>query len=204
VAGLSGLYRRLKLPLYANAGTIESLAQSAKIQELPWNVFTTGHAFQVGDLRLEPFSVPHDSYDPVGFVVSESGSADPAGGARIGIMTDAGIATDLIRVRLRSCGVVVLEANHDEQLLRDSERPWPLKQRIASRQGHLSNKQAAELLAEIAGPGLRVVFLAHLSSECNRPDLAVETVSRLLRETGINGVSIKMTYPDRPSDVVEC
>lgn len=199
VDGLAVLHRRTKAPLYANAGTIEALAANPKLQGLPWNVFMTGQPFRIGDLRLEPFSVPHDSYDPVGFAVSQDGSA-----ARVAVMTDAGTATDLIRVRLRGCRIVVLEANHDPELLRDSPRPWALKQRIASRQGHLSNRQAAELIAEIAGPDLKAVFLAHLSGECNRPELAVEAVTRLLGEKGIRGVGVNLTYADRPSEWAEC
>ncbi|MDI6775387.1 MAG: MBL fold metallo-hydrolase [Verrucomicrobiota bacterium] len=204
VDGLAALHRRIRAPLYANAGTIEALEKNPKLQRLPWNVFATGHPFRVGTLRMAPFSVPHDSYDPVGFVVSrEDAGAEPAV-ARIGVMTDAGMATELIRTRLRGCRAVALEANHDLDLLRESPRPWGLKQRIASRQGHLSNAQAAELIAEIAGPELKVVFLAHLSGECNRPELAVGAVTRMLEAKGILGVEVKLTYPDRPSEVAEC
>jgi phosphoribosyl 1,2-cyclic phosphodiesterase len=199
VGGLAVLHRKTGVPLYANAGTIEILEQNEKLRGLPWNVFTTGQPFTVGALRIEPFSVPHDSYDPVGFAVSMAAG----GGSRVGIMTDVGMATELIRARLSGCGVVIVESNHDPQLLRDSHRPWGLKQRIASRQGHMSNEQAAELIAAIAGTTLKVAFLSHLSSECNRPELAVGTVMRILKEKGVSGVEVKLTFPDRPSDVVE-
>jgi len=99
--------------------------------------------------------------------------------------------------------VIVVESNHDEELLRGADRPWALKQRILGRQGHMSNRQAGELLAEVAGPDLKAVFLAHLSSECNRPDLAVKTVSAMLNKAGHGGVAVKLTFPDRVGEVTE-
>ena len=138
--------------------------------------------------------MPHDSYDPVGYCVS-------SGEARIGVVTDMGLATGLVRERLRSCQAVVVEANHDEHLLRDAERPWSLKQRIAGRQGHLSNAQAGELLADIAGPGLTTAYLAHLSSDCNRPDLACRAVSDALGSDNRH-VSVRLTYADRSSEML--
>lgn len=194
-ASLGVLHRRVGMALYANAGAIQAIEQNRKLRDLPWNVFTTGASFQIGDLRIEPFSVPHDGYDPVGFVVS-------SGNSLTGIVTDMGMATALIRERLRNCQTVIVECNHDEQLLRNSPRPWTLKQRIGSRQGHLSNDQAGELIADIAGPELKVVFLAHLSSDCNRPDLAVKTVQQALANSDRRDVSVKLTYSDRASDVV--
>ena len=196
-SALAVLSRRTPLALYANAGTVEALEGRQGASGLRWNVFTTGVEFAVGDLVFEPFSVPHDSYDPVGFAVR-------AAGARIGIVTDIGMPTALVRERLRDYDALVLESNYDEWLLRDAPRPWALKQRIAGRQGHLSNEQAGRLLAEVAGPRLRAVFLAHLSADCNRPELALGTVMKHLREAGRTDVELKLTYPDRPSDVFAC
>ena len=194
-SALGVLHRRVGMGLYANAGTVEAIEREEKNGALPWQVFTTGMPFEIGDLRVEPFSVPHDSYDPVGFAVS-------CGGARAGIVTDMGMATTLIRQRLKNCHALVLESNHDEEMLKDARRPWSLKQRILGSQGHLSNAQAAELISEIAGPQLRAVFVAHLSAECNRPDLAVRTMRAALDKHGFAHVEVKLTYPDRPSDVV--
>ena len=192
---LRALHRKTGAALYANAPTVEALEQDPKLRELPWNVFTTGQPFVISDLSIEPFSVPHDSYDPVGFVVAN-------GNTRAGIVTDMGVATGLIRERLRNCNVLVLEANHDEEMLKESQRPWSLKQRIMGRQGHFSNRQAAELLREISGAQLRTVLLAHLSSDCNRPDLALKTVQDMLQECDLSHVGVRLTYPDRASDVV--
>jgi len=195
-SGLPVLQRRLDLPLYANTGTIEAVEQDSRLGGLPWNVFATGSPFEIGDLRIEPFSVPHDSYDPVGFAVL-------SGCVRAGIVTDMGVATGAVRERLRECHLLVIESNHDEDLLKEAERPWSLKQRIMGRQGHLSNAQAGELIAEIAGPRLKTVFLAHLSSACNSPDLALDTVRRALEANGHDQIGVKLTYQDRASEVIE-
>jgi phosphoribosyl 1,2-cyclic phosphodiesterase len=195
-SALGILQRRLGVSLYANAGTIEAIERDSKLRGLQWNVFTTSSPFTIGDLALDPFPVPHDSYDPVGFVVTN-------GTARVGIVTDMGMATTVVRARLRDCGALVIEANHDEALLRDSPRPWSLKQRIAGRQGHLSNQQAADLLAEIRGPALRHVFLAHLSTECNRPDLALKRIRTILDgEHGVQ-VQVEIAAANRPTACVD-
>jgi phosphoribosyl 1,2-cyclic phosphodiesterase len=193
-AGLRVLQGRHGVPLYANGGTIDALRRDPKLEGLRWQVFTTGQMFQVGDLTIEPFSVPHDAYEPVGFVISD-------GVARVGVVTDMGIPTTLVRERLRGCRVVVVESNHDEEMLLKAERPWYLKQRIMGRQGHLSNQGAAAMLAEIATPQLDHVFLAHLSSECNDPDLARKTAHDMLLKAGHPHVKVSVAHPDRVSEV---
>lgn len=194
IAGLAVLHARHGLPLYANAGTIEALQRDEKMRGLAWNVFTTGSPFQVGELLLEPFSVSHDAYEPVGFIVA-------SGAVRIGVATDVGVITHLVRERLRHCRALVIESNHDERLLADARRPWLLKQRIAGRQGHLSNEHAAELIGEISGPGLSQVFLSHLSADCNRPELALRAAQAALGRLGHGHVRVCLTFPDRASQV---
>lgn len=194
VAGVRVLHNRHGLPLFANRGTIDGLAKDPRLTALPWNVFETGSPFQIGDLLIEPFSVPHDAYDPVGFVVSGAG-------AKVGVVTDMGIATALIRQRLRDCDAVVVESNHDERMLEEAERPWSLKQRIKGRQGHLSNQHAVEMLTAIAGPRLRHVFLAHISEDCNERELAMRLTMSTLGEAGHKHIRVSCTFPDRISDV---
>ncbi len=189
------LHQKHGAAVYANAGTIEALERSPKTQGIAWQVFTTGQAFSIGDLVLEPFSVPHDSYDPVGFVVTN-------GQARLGVVTDMGMTTELIRERLRGCQALIVEANHDVEMLRNSSRPWSLKQRILGRQGHLSNDQAGELVAEVGCELLQCVLLAHLSDDCNRPEVAVHVVRTALDNGGLGHVEVKLSYPDRISDIV--
>lgn len=199
-AGIPVLHRRHGIPVYVNDGTREGYERDARnakaggAEPVAWRIFTTGSPFAIGDLTVTPFGVPHDAYDPVGFVIEHEG-------LRIGIATDMGMPTTLIRERLRPCRTLIVETNHDEHLLQQSARPWPLKQRILGRQGHLSNRSAAEMLASIAGPGLHQVFLAHLSVECNDPDLAAREVREQLERAGHPHVRVCMTYPDRPSEM---
>lgn len=193
-AGLRVLQQRHGIELYANAGTIEGLSQDEDLKGLKWKVFETGSGFAVGDLSVEPFSVPHDAYEPVGFIVSD-------GAARVGVVTDMGVPTSLIRERLRRCHALVVEANHDERMLKEADRPWHLKQRIMGRQGHLSNERAAAMLADVATPELHTVFLAHLSAECNRPDLARKTAHDMLLKHGHAHVNIQVACQDTVSEM---
>ncbi|HOW97812.1 MAG TPA: MBL fold metallo-hydrolase [Kiritimatiellia bacterium] len=193
-AGLRALQRRHGLDLYANTGTIEALQRNPDLNDLAWKVFSTGFAFSIGDLTVEPFAVSHDAYEPVGFVIA-------AGRERVGIATDIGVATGLVRERLKGCRVLVIESNHDERLLLEAERPWQLKQRIAGRQGHLSNASAARLVCELAGPELEHVFLVHLSEECNRQDLALKTARQMLDQAGHARIGVSLTFPDRVSEI---
>lgn len=193
-SGMARLHTRYGPALYANAGTIEGYTGGGTKASLPWNVFTTGAAFAIGDLTVEPFAVPHDAYEPVGFVIS-------SGGVSLGIATDLGTPTSVVRERLKTCRALVLEMNHEEQLLHASRRPWPLKQRILGRQGHLSNRQSGELLESLAGTHLERVFLAHLSAECNRPELAERHARERLAAAGHPGIAVSLTYPDRVSEL---
>lgn len=193
IQALPLLSRKYGVPLYGNAGTIESLAHKKKFEDLSWKVFTNGQDFEIGDFNFHPFSIPHDAYDPVSFVVS-------AGEYRVGFATDIGLATRLVRHELKGCHVLILETNHDRLLLEESGRPWSLKQRISGRQGHLSNEEAAELLREIAGPELQQVYLAHLSRDCNQLALAESCIRLTLKSMQLEHVRVCMTYPNQPAE----
>jgi phosphoribosyl 1,2-cyclic phosphodiesterase len=131
--------------------------------------------------------VLHDALDPVGFELGLNG-------VKIGIVTDLGHATTLVRQRLKGADVLVVEANHDENLLRDNaRRPWPLKQRILSKTGHLSNTAAAKLLADTATASTRRIVLAHLSQECNTEALARQAVLAHLELVGLGDVPIEVS-----------
>ena len=165
---------RLGLPAYVASATAHLWKE--KVAELV--EFESDRAFTIKDLHITPFSVPHDALDPVGFTI-ESGN-----GAKIGIATDIGTATSLVRERLRGCTALVLEFNHDPEILLYSHYPWDLKQRIKGRLGHLSNGQASELLGGLIHHGLRHVVLAHLSQVNNRPEVAYESAFGVLRKAG--------------------
>jgi phosphoribosyl 1,2-cyclic phosphodiesterase len=187
IAGIRVLQKNHGIPVYANAGTLGSIG------EVKGACFTTGSPFTIGEFSIHPFPVPHDANDPVGFVFS-------AGSLTVGIATDIGMVTNALRERLRKCRAVVIEANHDEELLHAADRPWSLKQRIRGNQGHLSNRTAAALMAEIAGDGLQHLFLAHLSADCNSPHHARTTFETLLAEAGHTHVHVRLTGADGVSE----
>ncbi|MGH9869870.1 MAG: MBL fold metallo-hydrolase [Candidatus Polarisedimenticolia bacterium] len=152
--------------------------------------------YSVGDLEVETFSLPHDAVDNVGVVVSCEGT-------RLGYATDLGYPTRLACERLRACEVLVTESNHDADLLRDGPYPWSVKQRIASRHGHLSNEAMGSLVAEVAGAATRHLVLAHLSDTNNTPGLARRAGRAALERAGRSGVAVHVAWQDRVSEVVE-
>lgn len=196
IKGLPTLQKKTGVGLYGNAGTAESILQKRDCAALRWNIFKNGQGFDIGDLSIESYSIPHDAYDPVGFIIRWKN-------IQIAMATDIGLPTSLVRERLRGSNVIVLETNHDEDLVQSSPRPWALKQRILGRQGHLSNENAARMVAEIACPKLERVYLAHLSQDCNRPELALGTTKRVFKDAGLGHVELELTYPSAPAAVWE-
>lgn len=185
VNGIRVLQKRHGIPIYVNAGTLNGIKRQPKSDEISAKIFQTGSAFIIGDITVEPFSVPHDAYEPVGFRLQCEETA-------VGVVTDLGMPTALVRDKLKGCNAIVIESNHDEDLLREAPRPWPLKQRIRSRQGHLSNSDAARLIADSATDALEQVFLAHLSSDCNTPETAISTVRSQLRLDGLGHINLEI------------
>ncbi len=194
IAGIRVLQKRHRIPVYANAGTISGIMRQPKSDEIAIKVFQTGSPFEIGDITVIPFSVPHDAYEPVGFRLQTSETA-------VGIVTDLGMVTSLIREKLKGCHAIIVESNHDEDLLQEAPRPWPLKQRIRSRQGHLSNMGAAQLITECATDTLEHVFLSHLSSDCNTPDTALRTVASQLRLDGLEHINLEISLARQISSI---
>lgn len=159
--------------------------------------YEPGRAFHIGDLRAEPFLTVHDAVDPVGVAV-----VDECTGLRLGVATDLGRPTAQIRHALSDCDFLILEANHDEMLLQSSHYPLSVKRRIASSHGHLSNDAAARFAVELAHPRLAGVVLAHLSTECNRPELALGVVRAALHEAGWSG-HLAVAGQDSPTDLLD-
>ena len=192
--GVARLHALLGVPVYANTRTVRGVKNAPADC---WKCFVTGNPFTVGPFSLFPFALPHDAYEPVGYRIS-------CGGVRIGIATDLGMATTLVRGMLRGCRLIVLESNHDEEMVRLADRPWRLKQRILGNQGHLSNRMAAALAAEVAGDTLDTLVLAHLSETCNREELALETVRDRLAADGFGHVAVLVAHRDGPTPVCAC
>ena len=194
IAGIPALMKKIDVMCYANRLTAEEMANGRTVPNL--KVFTTGEAFSIGSFNIHPFTVPHDAVDPVGFEITH-------GDTKLTIATDLGHATTLVRQTLKESDYLVLEANHDENMLMaDIRRPWSLKQRIRSKIGHLSNREAGELLAEIAGEKLRKVFLAHISRDCNTTSIAHETIRHYLEEGDMGHVDVLPTYQGKIAEPV--
>jgi len=192
IQGLAVLASKLSVPIYCNRLTREA-AEGALGCRFKAAVFQTGATFEIGDVTVDTFSVPHDAYDPVGFLFRTAFG-------NVGFLTDLGYATKLVIERIRPAHVLVLEANHDLKLLQeDTRRPWATKQRILSRHGHLSNDAAAEVAEQVVSLALSRIYLGHLSRDCNRPDLAFKAVAGRLQSLGATHVVIENTSQDTPS-----
>jgi phosphoribosyl 1,2-cyclic phosphodiesterase len=186
IQGLSTLTEKLRVPLYCNRLTRDALEFQFE-RKLDCHVFATGAAFEVGDITVETFSVPHDAQDPVGFLLRTPGG-------NVGFLTDLGHATKLVLERVKAANVLVVEANHDIKMLQDCpHRPWSLKQRILGRHGHLSNEAAADAVEQVMSADMRHLYLGHLSRECNKPDLAAAVMGRKLQTMGANHVTMTVT-----------
>lgn len=151
----------------------------------------------IGDLRVEPFVTVHDAVDPYAVTVTEVGT-----GEKLGIATDLGRPTAAVRHALGRCDILILEANHDEILLRESSYPWSVIQRIAGSHGHLSNRAAAELARDLSHPGLTTVVLAHLSAQANHGELAREVVGTALEGLRFQG-ELLVGVQDSPLDPID-
>ncbi|CAN5419269.1 MBL fold metallo-hydrolase [soil metagenome] len=185
VRGLDVFCKKFGVPLFCTRLTLEALRYILKSpDEKCWKLIPGAGQFAVGDLEVTTFPVPHDAVDPIGMVVR-------AGGAALGVVSDVGFVTSVMRDHLADIDLLFLEANYDEQLLlQDTKRPWPTKQRISARHGHLSNTQVAECLVEIASARLQHVVLGHLSEDCNQPDLAASSARRALESAGFGAIAV--------------
>lgn len=191
VQGLPALTERLGVPVYCNRPTHEAIEYQLQTR-IPSRLFTTGASFEIGEITVETFSIPHDAQEPVGFLLRT-----PAG--NLGFLTDLGHVTRLVLERVRPAHALVLEANHDVKMLQDCpRRPWSLKQRILGRHGHLSNEAAADAAEQIMSADLRHLYLGHLSRECNRPELAYRVVHDRLQTIGATHVHLELTSQHLP------
>ena len=196
IRGLRVFAAKLGIPVYCNRHTS---AEIRRIHDTKFNfrIIETGRDFQVGDLTVDTFSVPHDAIDPIGFVLHT-----PA--AQIGFLTDMGHGTRLVADRVKDTEVLLLETNHDVEMLNnDPRRSWALKQRIMSRHGHLSNESAAEFTETFLNADLRHIFCVHLSNECNTPELAHADLDAMLQRNGATHTQVTITHQTTPSTTLE-
>jgi phosphoribosyl 1,2-cyclic phosphodiesterase len=168
---------RHHVPIYATGGTLAG-GRLAGATAAPLHTIRSGVQEEIAGFLVEPFAIPHDAREPVGFVVQDRF------GRRLGLVADLGSRSRLAWGRLANLDVLLLETNHDLEMLRSGPYPWSLKQRVASLHGHLSNRSAAEGLPELASERLRYVVLYHLSRTNNLPALALEAIATSLDGCG--------------------
>lgn len=180
--GIRGLARKKKLTVYATRGTAREVHQKYSAN-LDWQIFRSDDIFQIGKLQINPFSIPHDASDPVGFLFDWGEPSLFSQQTRLAWVTDLGHVPQLVKQKIRTAHILVFESNYEPALLEaDTLRPWHVKQRAMSRHGHLSNQAALEALLSIEDPLWQEVHLAHLSQRCN----SIDSVTKLFANQFLN------------------
>ena len=191
IRGVGVLARRYRLPVYLTSRTSDAAArQLGRIDQAVH--FNAGQPFAIDRFCLHPFSTPHDAADPTGFTIQVNG-------AKLGIATDLGVAPAMVKDHLSGCQALILEANHDLRMLLDGPYPWPLKQRIQGRTGHLSNEASRDLLGHLRHAGLHHVVLAHLSEINNTAERALAVVAEGL---GSCHARVSVARQDVPCELI--
>jgi len=195
IKGAGPISRKFNVPVYSNHSTLHKSSRTlGKIKTCI--TIETGKTLSIGDLKVETFSKSHDAADPIGLVVSSQDS-------RLGILTDLGESTEIIEDHLKGCTAVLLEFNHDIDMLDNGPYPFHLKKRIKGSKGHLSNLEASGLLKRLVNDKLDHIILAHLSEINNSPEKAILGAKKALTEMGMNEVAIHVSYQDYPCPLME-
>ena len=191
--GVAPFAKGLDIPVFMTAGTFSGSGMN--LDPKKYRVISPGEQFDIHGISFTCFSVPHDSMDPLGFIIEKDG-------IKLGIVLDLGYLSNLVLERLRGCDGIVLESNHDVQMLKVGPYPWALKQRVMSRRGHLSNDSVAQYLEnEFDGKASHVV-LAHLSKKNNLPELALLSATRALESRSnltAGQTRLELAHPDQIS-----
>ncbi|MBE3597072.1 MAG: MBL fold metallo-hydrolase [Hydrogenibacillus sp.] len=199
VRGLYALLKKAPLPLYMNAATYAALKPKLPPVDVPVHIFPTGTRHRFYDLEVSTFAVSHDAVDPMMFRFTE------VGGPSLVYLTDLGFVSERVKAAIEGAEAYVFEANHDVAMLRVGRYPWPLKRRILSDVGHLSNDDAAYALADVVHKTTRRIHLAHLSQENNVPEIArLSVVDILVRESVLSDADarVDVARPDAPSPLL--
>lgn len=195
VRGARVYAKRHGLPVWGTRGTLEASGLAA-VESISCHTLESGRPAEVGSFEVQPFSIPHDASEPIGMVIEDSR------GRRVGLIADLGTRSQLAWAALADVDVLVLETNHDLDMLRRGPYPWPLKQRVAGRHGHLSNRDAADGVRDLVSDRLSLVVLYHLSRTNNRPALALATIGETLAAEG-SPAGIALTWQHEPTQWLE-
>jgi len=192
VSGIGPLVRKHNIQLFTTEGTLRKI--QSRIGRIPsWAPIRSEEPVSIGDMVVEPYATPHDAEESVAFVIR-------CGNTKIGHATDLGKVTPFVREKLKKSTALLVEANHDINMLEVGPYPWPLKQRIKSGVGHLSNEACGELLASANHDGLRLVVLMHLSETNNLAELATLTAEQALGERA-SKIKQVLAQQDRPTEL---
>ncbi len=175
--GVGILSRKFNIPIVASEGTWANMG-IGKIPDENRIIFEKPNSFEIGDIKITPFDIPHDAMQPTGYVFETEGK-------KLAIATDIGHITDKVLENLTGCDAVLLESNYDDHMLQSGPYPLHLKMRIAGVNGHLANKDAGNLATHLAKNGTKYIMLGHLSNENNSPEIAFSEVARELEFGGI-------------------
>ena len=199
VRGLGTFSKKYDIPVFANSKTWDAMpGQSSKISENNMKKFTIEENFEIGDLKIHPFKIPHDAANPCGFNIFYNDT-------KISIATDLGHITSNIAHKLEDSKFILLESNYDPEILKCSAYPYLLKRRIAGPNGHLPNSDAGKIVSFLMNSGLKSVMLGHLSRENNFPELAYKTVVDTLIDDKLDCSKIKIDVASRfaPSPTIK-
>ncbi len=199
VKGVGILARRYRLPVYANAGTWRGmLPLIGEIPPAQMRVFETERDFYLGGVNVLPYKTPHDANESVGFVFQ-------SGGSKLSILTDAGHVNERMLDAVSGSGLILIESNHDVEMLKAGRYPFPLKRRILGDEGHLSNDACGAALTALYGRGVRRAVLGHLSRENNFESLALETVRAALRASDVpdEAFALSVAHRDHVGEIYE-
>lgn len=194
IKGLKLFIKRHPVPLFASEESLMCLG----INTRDLSSFTTlnsGLSFQIGSLDIHPFSLPHDAEETFGFSLRSNG-------IQLSYATDLGYASKLVRERMKDSDIIIIEANHDVEMIKQGPYPWFLKQRVMSLQGHLSNESMGKLVEEVIHASTRYLILAHLSEVNNTPELARKEALKAASRAGARKLEIIVSLPDEISESI--
>ena len=194
VSGLPAIAKKLQKPVYLTQPTAEAL-ETGKEAEF-FRPFQAGASFVIGSIEVQSFSLPHDAQDPVGYTFQSEGR-------KVGICTDLGYMPDSIRYHLQDCEILLLESNHDLEMLKVGPYPWSLKQRVMSRRGHLSNDVVSQFILDDLSPRTRKLVLGHLSEQNNLPALAHMVAAQAIDRRGLTQIDLVVSEPRQVSSIFE-
>lgn len=192
ILGIDVLTRRYNIPVYLNKGTLDHCSVPITNAQ----IIKTDKAVNFRGLHLLPFSKSHDAHDPVSYLIINEGK-------RVSVITDVGYCCDNVKHSLQECDVVILEANHDIEMLHNGPYPPYLKKRIAGAKGHLSNHDAAMAVLEHASKNLRYALLSHLSLYNNTPECALQTFTSIIKQRNdLKHLKTRLSYRDEPTELI--